>query len=400
MFRRAAGLLDFSPRDGQAVELRGRLSLYEARGDLQLVVESMGRIGAGALFEQFLQLKRRLEDEGLFDAAAKRRLPPRPRAIGIVTSLGAAALHDVVTALARRAPQVPLVLSPARVQGAGAATELSDALSKLYHYRTAALKRPGDLSLKTWQEVDLILLVRGGGSIEDLWAFNDERLARTIRASPVPVIVGVGHETDFTIADFAADLRAPTPTAAAELAIAPRADWLDQLERVEKRLRDAIGAQLDLQAQRVDRAALRLCRPSALVSHQRLLLAQRQQRLAGMVTSAVGRERLALQTRQQRFAALASAALRGQQGRLQSLEQRLPAAVHASVREAQERAARAQRSLSLLDPRVVLQRGYAILSGARGAVVTSAADIRPGQALTATLADGRVDMRVLARQGD
>ena len=201
MFRRAAGLLDFVPRDGQQVELRGRLGVYDARGELQLVVESMQQAGQGTLFEQFLKLKAKLEAEGLFDTQRKRPVPLMPKAIGVVTSLGAAALHDVVSALQRRAPHIPVVIYPAAVQGALAAGELLQALGK-------ACQR---------NEVDVLLLVRGGGALEDLVAFNDESLARTIVQSPIVIISGVGHETDFTIADFCADVRAPTPTAAAEL---------------------------------------------------------------------------------------------------------------------------------------------------------------------------------------
>lgn len=197
MFRRAAGLLDFGPRDGQRVELRGRLGVYDARGELQLVVESMQQAGQGTLFEQFLKLKARLEAEGLFDPARKRQLPLMPKAIGVVTSLGAAALHDVVSTLQRRTPHIPVVIYAATVQGTQAARELASALRK-------ACQR---------NEVDVLLLVRGGGAMEDLWAFNDEELARVIVEAPMPVVSGIGHETDFTIADFCADVRAPTPTA-------------------------------------------------------------------------------------------------------------------------------------------------------------------------------------------
>src|SRR5690349_13301597 len=232
MFRRAASLLDFSPRDGDQVEVRGRLGVYEPRGDLQLIVESLRRAGQGALFEQFLRLKARLEGEGLFDSERKRPLPLLPRGIGIVTSPQAAALHDVVTCLRRRAPHVPVVLAPAAVQGAQAPSELVAALQSLYRLAEAG-------------KLDLILLVRGGGSIEDLWAFNDEQLARTIAASPVPLVSGVGHETDFTIADFCADLRAPTPTAAAELAAQPQETWLTALDMMHERLQEAAFRRVD-----------------------------------------------------------------------------------------------------------------------------------------------------------
>ena len=202
MFRRAASLVDFAPADGQQVELRGRLGVYDARGELQLVVESLQRVGAGALFEEFLRRRARLAAEGLFEPGRKRPLPSYPRALGIVTSPGAAALRDVLTALQRRSPQVRVVIYPSLVQGADAPAAL-----------VAALQRAGDRA-----EVDALLLVRGGGALEDLWAFNDERVVRAIAACPLPVVSGVGHETDITLADLVADLRAATPTAAAELA--------------------------------------------------------------------------------------------------------------------------------------------------------------------------------------
>ncbi|HQQ71323.1 MAG TPA: exodeoxyribonuclease VII large subunit, partial [Alicycliphilus sp.] len=260
MFRRAAGQLDFMPRDGELVEVRGQLGVYEARGDLQLIVEGMRRAGQGALFEQFLRLKAQLEAEGLFDAARKRPLPAMPRGIGLVTSPGAAALHDVVTALRRRVPHIPVVLVPALVQGAQAPASICDALSKLYLLALDGKSVDADMP-----RIDVILLVRGGGSIEDLWAFNDERLARTMVQSPVPVVSGVGHETDFTIADFCADLRAPTPTAAAELVSEPRAVWLGALDLLAERLADGLQRQIDQRHQRLDQAAQRLGRPSGLV---------------------------------------------------------------------------------------------------------------------------------------
>ncbi|HZT54938.1 MAG TPA: exodeoxyribonuclease VII large subunit, partial [Burkholderiaceae bacterium] len=207
MFRRAAGLLGFAPHDGQLVELRGRLGVYEPRGELQLVVEAMQGAGAGALYEQFLRIRARLEAQGLFDPARKRALPAYPRAVGVVTSLGAAALHDVLTALARRAPQVRVVVYPSLVQGAAAPAALAEAIA-------LAGRRA---------EVDALIVCRGGGSLEDLWAFNDEAVVRAIVAAPMPVVCGVGHETDLTLADLCADLRAPTPTAAAEL-VAPTRD--------------------------------------------------------------------------------------------------------------------------------------------------------------------------------
>lgn len=359
MFRRAAGLLDFQPRDGEMVEVTGRLGVYEPRGDLQLIVESMTRAGQGALFEQFLRLKAKLEAEGLFDAVRKRAVPALPRGVGLVTSPGAAALHDVVTCLARRAPHVPVVLAPAAVQGAQAPAELVRALTALYR-----LAESGTL--------DVILLVRGGGSIEDLWAFNDEQLARTIVQSPVPLICGVGHETDFTIADFCADVRAPTPTAAAELAATSQATWLEGIERCEERLTGALRRRLDTGAQRLDMAASRLGRPLARMGEQHLRLGRAAHRL--------------------RYAVLARIERAG--ARLPAIEQQLKRAVQLRCERAAQTLERSRLRLELLDPRLVLERGYALLTDERGTPVTSVNQTRPGQALRATLADGEVALTV------
>ena len=361
MFKRAASQLDFAPREGELVELTGRLDIYGPRGDLQLIVESMTRQGQGNLFEQFMRLKAALESEGLFDAARKRPLPAVPRTIGLVTSLGAAALHDVVTALRRRAPHVQVVLAPALVQGEGAAPALVQALESLYRYRSAQS-----------QGVDAILLVRGGGSMEDLWAFNDEQLARTIVASPVPVVSGVGHETDFTIADFVADVRAPTPTAAAEM-VSPATEQLQNLVGSQQdRLQAALMRVVDRQSQRLDGVTARLGRPSSIVAQRSTGLVHLRQRLLQAVVSEVQWKRSAWQHMQQ--------------GLLPSLSR-----AHQAQKE---RTARAGLRLELLDPSLVLRRGYAWLSDASGQAVTRAAQLQPGDRLRATLADGAVDVQV------
>jgi exodeoxyribonuclease VII large subunit len=356
MFRRAASLLDFAPREGQVVELRGRLGVYEPRGELQLVVESLKRAGEGSLFERFLQLKAKLESEGLFDVARKRALPLLPRAIGLVTSPGAAALHDVLSALARRAPHIPVVFYPASVQGAQAAAELQTALRGAY----------------ARAEVDVILLVRGGGAMEDLWSFNDEALARLIVQSPVPLVCGVGHETDFTIADFCADVRAPTPTAAAELAAQPQAVWLGALELLQDRLRQGLQRQLDSAQQSLDRAAGRLGQPSHAVTRERAALDLRGRRLAHAAGLLLQRRTLELERWTESLPRLRDQALATQQRRLEQ----------------------ARLRLELLDPRLVLQRGYAWLADAQGQALTRAQQARPGQAVVATLADGELDLEV------
>lgn len=368
MFRRAAGLLDFSPRDGELVEVRGRLGVYEARGDLQFIVESMQRAGQGALFEQFLRLKAQLEDEGLFDPRRKRTLPVQPRGIGLITSLGAAALHDVVTALRRRVPHIPVVLIPAQVQGAAAPQSMVTALRQMY--ALAEGEAPADGG--TTQVVDVILLVRGGGSMEDLWAFNDEQLARTIVQSPVPLVSGVGHETDFTIADFCADLRAPTPTAAAELVAQPREVWLGALDLLADRLASAVQRQIDLRHQRLDQAAQRLGRPSGLAAREQLRLARCAQRLRhGMLLNL---ERLALKNK--------------------ALEADFAQKTARHIALQSDRLERARLRLELLNPHLVLQRGYALLTDSQGHAVTSVGQARLGDALRATLADGVLDVTV------
>jgi len=358
MFKRAAQMLDFRPVDGELVEIRGRLGVYEPRGELQLVVEHMRRAGQGAWFEQFLQLKAKLEAEGLFEAERKRPIQTMPRGIGVVTSLGAAALHDVATALQRRVPHIPVVLAPSLVQGPEAPPILVSALQQL-----------GQLP-----HIDVILLVRGGGSMEDLWAFNDERLARAIVASPVPIVCGVGHETDFTIADFCADLRAPTPTAAAEMCALPQAELLSNLDLWAGALQTVSLRHLDTQEQRLDRAQSRLGRPSEGLNSEKMQLLRLQQRLGQ-----------AVQTRNQRchneLATLASALARG--------VQQTPAA-------ARERLHRAALRLELLDPKLVLQRGFAWLSDGNGQAVTSVGQTSEDQALQATLSDGVVDLTVSA----
>ena len=370
MFKRAASALAFAPRDGELVELRGRLGVYEQRGDLQLIVDSMQRAGQGAWFEQFLRLKAQLQAEGLFDAERKRPLPLMPRGIGLVTSPGAAALHDVVVALRRRVPHIPVVLVPALVQGAGAPASLCEALSKLYLLAQSGQGPEADLAPNP--PIDVILLVRGGGSMEDLWAFNDEQLARTIVQSPVPLVCGVGHETDFTIADFCADLRAPTPTAAAELVAQPREVWLGALGLLADRLSDGVQRQLDTRHQRLDQAAARLGRPSGLVARQQLQLARLAQRM-----------RHGVLLKMQRLAQ-----------HQQALEAQLPQALQRSVAQNADRLERAALRLELLDPRLVLQRGYALLTDTSGQAVTSIRQAQPGDALRATLSDGAVDVTV------
>lgn len=360
MFRRAAEQLSFSPRDGQLVQARGKLDVYGPRGDLQLIVDGLQPAGQGALFEQFLRLKAQLESEGLFDAARKRPLPPQPRSVGVVTSLGAAALRDVVTALRRRVPHLPVLIYPAAVQGAQAPGEVCAALQTAYQ------------RFRATGESEVLLLVRGGGSLEDLWSFNDERVVRTVAEAPMPVICGVGHETDFTLADFVADLRAPTPTAAAELCAPTREARLGELDYLAERLSGAVFNGVDTRAQQLDRLGQRLGRPSARLHLNQQRLGVLEHRLQGALAMAHQRQR----------------------ARLQTLELALPAALRRAAERQSLRLQRCDTALSLLDPRLVLERGYAFLTDEQGTAVTLAAQARPGQALRATLADGELPLRV------
>ena len=361
MFRRSAEQLTFTPRDGQLVEARGRLDVYGPRGDLQLIVDTLRVAGQGSLFEQFLRLKSRLEAEGLFDVARKRVLPEQPRALGLVTSLGAAALRDVVTSLARRVPHLPVLLFPASVQGAGAPQELVLALEAAYQRH------------QTHGDVDVLLLVRGGGSLEDLWAFNDEQVVRAVTRAPMPVICGVGHETDFTLSDFAADLRAPTQTAAAELCSPSRDQRLGELDYLGERLSTALSDALDRRSQRLDWLGQRLGRPSA--------------RLHG-----AGRQLTDIEHRLGR--AMGQALLRGQ-ARVDALAVQMPQAVRRSVMSHRQRLDQAATALSMMDPQLVLKRGYALLTDRHGQVVTRIAQAPSGQTLHARLSDGQLDVKVL-----
>ena len=334
MFRSRVAALDWELRNGAQVEVRALVSLYEPRGRFQLTVESMRQAGLGPLFERFVHLKKKLEQEGLFDAASKRAIPEHPRAIGVITSLAAAALRDVLTTIARRNPALPVIVYPAPVQGEGAAARIAAVLRKA----------------NARAECDVLLLVRGGGSLEDLWPFNEEVLARAIRASAIAVVVGVGHETDFTIADFAADQRAPTPTAAAELVSASRLQLAALLAECVRRIAREMRRRLEYATQSVDACARRLVHPAQRLSaHQQ------------MVTQ---------------------------------LSARLGFSFLHSIRGCEAKLARLEATLRGLDPTAVLARGYSITYSAAGEVLRDAGHVKPGERLRTTLARGEVHSEV------
>ena len=371
MFKRAASALNFMPRDGEMVELRGKLGVYGARGDLQLVVETMQRAGQGDLFAQFLKLKASLEAEGLFEPSRKRDIPAQPRVIGVITSLGAAALHDVVSAMQRRVPHIPVILAPASVQGLNAPVELLKSLQNLISWRGRV---PGSSVALSSEKVavDVILMVRGGGSMEDLWAFNDEALVRAIASSPIPIISGVGHETDFTLTDFVADLRAPTPTAAAELVALARGQLADEVLRLQEAFSEALTNHLDRMSQNLDWVANRLGRPSGRLNDQKTHLMRLEQSLQyGFKTQ--------VQVRRQT---------------LSRISERLPSGLQKSLQSHQQKALHMGTRLGLLDPLLVLERGYAWLTDEAGKALTHTADFEKNQRVSATLSDGQVNLEV------
>ena len=375
MWKNRAGALDWQPRDGDAVEVRATLTLFEARGDYQLNVDGLVRAGAGALFEAFLKLKEKLSHEGLFDAHIKRPLPAFPRAIGVITSTAAAALRDVLTTLRRRAPMIEVIVYPTPVQGEGAALRIAAALA-------TANRRA---------ETQVLILCRGGGSIDDLWAFNEEVVARAVADSDIPVIAGVGHETDFTITDFVADLRAPTPTAAAELAAPSRQTLLAELTRHARALSRGIEQVIAARRQRLDWAARELVTPSQRLADQRRRLADLSTRLS-MAATRTGQ---ASRSRLDRAALrLRGPALGAQRVHLGGLAQRHARGARTQLLAAAQRLAAAQVALVHLDPLKVLARGYALVRTTDGRTVRDAAALAQGDALELTLARGGVLVRV------
>lgn len=376
LFRNRSALVPFALADGLAVECRVRVAIYEPRGQLQCIVEQVRAVGAGQLYEAFLRLKARLAAEGLFDEARKRPLPAFPRSIGVITSREAAALADILRVLRGRWPLARVILYPASVQGSAAPGELRAALER-------ATARA---------ECDLLIIGRGGGSLEDLWAFNDEALVRAVAASRVPIVSAVGHETDFTLCDFAADLRAPTPSAAALLATPDRTEIVARVAQLGERLARAQSRRLEQWAQRLDRAAAR-------IASTQTLLAPWRERTFGLATGlarALARATERLRDRHARLDARWHAlvanrvALRLPAERLARLEARMAVAAGTLCERPRQRLARAADALALLDPDRVLERGYAVVFDSQGAVVSDATRVHPGDRLRLRLARGEV----------
>lgn len=383
MFRSRAQSVPWRLENGQQVEARALVSLYEPRGDFQLNIDGLRQAGLGRLFENFARLKARLEAEGLFAAERKRQLPRFPRRIGIVSSPRAAALQDILACLARRAPQLPVILYPTAVQGQDAVQGIAEAIAK-------AAQRG---------ECDLLLISRGGGSIEDLWAFNEEIVARAIAASPLPTISGVGHETDTTIADFVADMRAATPTAAAELATQ---GWHQAAAEVQD-LSNALGRTMERRIadsqQGLDQLALRLTHPATRIARagdrMSLLGSRLDASLAALLRKhreGLSRVALAFDRRVPRT--------EKHRGRVGLLSQRLAAALHQQQLKRRNALGILAASLAHLDPEATLARGFSIVRDASGRVLTDAGALAVGQTVNLRLAKGSAEASILAHTGD
>jgi exodeoxyribonuclease VII large subunit len=382
MFRQRNMLCSFTARDGQKVLVRARIGLYEPRGEYQLIVDHMEDAGLGALKRQFEELSAKLKLEGLFAADRKRPLPGLPRRIGIITSPTGAAVRDILHVLARRFPAAAVLIYPVPVQGAQAAAEI-----------VAALETAGRRA-----ECDVLILARGGGSLEDLWAFNDERLARAIVASPIPVITGIGHEIDFTIADFAADVRAPTPSAAAELVVPDAEEWLNAIAQLGVRLRRGMRRRLEEHRERLGWLSGRasLASPMARLGAQAQRLDELEQSLVRALRRRLQMHGERLRWLRGRAAQVSPAARLGQQSlRLENLNQRLYRAGRQLISSRQERLRPLVRTLNAVSPLATLERGYAIVSIEGGDILRNAADAKPGTLIDARLAQGRIRAKVV-----
>jgi exodeoxyribonuclease VII large subunit len=381
MFRQRNMLCGFAPRDGQKVLVRARVGLYEPRGEYQLVIDHMEDAGLGALKRQFEELAAKLAAEGLFAPERKRPLPALPKRIGVITSPSGAAIHDILHVLARRFAAIPVLLYPVAVQGAAAAAEIA-----------AALKLAG---LRA--ECDVLILARGGGSLEDLWAFNDEALARAIAACPIPVVSGIGHEIDVTIADFAADVRAATPSAAAEIVVPDAEEWSASLRRLGERLRRALRQIIDAHRERlrwiIGRAAL--VSPQARLAQQGQRLDELEQRASRALRQILADRRSALGLSVSRLWQLSPAArLQGTAARHAALSARLHAAGLKQLNRARERLAPLVRTLNAVSPLATLDRGYAIVSLDGGGILRDAKDAAAGTIIEARLSKGRIRAKV------
>lgn len=379
-FRQYQRLLGITLKDGLHVLTRARVSLYEGRGDYQIIIEYLEEAGEGALRRAFDALKQRLAKEGLFDAVRKKPLPRLPRRIGLITSTSGAVLHDMLTTLRRRFPAIAVLIYPVPVQGEGAAEKIA-----------AAIQLAGER-----RDCDVLILARGGGSLEDLWPFNEEIVARAIHASPLPIVSGIGHETDFTIADMAADARAPTPTAAAEMLSPDQQEWLAQFQRIEGRLVTAVRGRLRSRSQHLDWLGARLVHPRnriALLQQRLTALSQRLHRAQEARWRQARSDMQNLTARLHRYSPrprLHAAALANRH-----LYARLVAGMKHRLERDAARLGQIMQTMHALSPLATLNRGYAIVQRLdTGVVVTAASAVKPGERVQTRLAHGYLDCLV------
>lgn len=377
MFRHKNQYVDWVPENGMQVEIRSLVTLYEPRGDFQLNVEAMRRSGLGALFEAFEKLKSRLALEGLFDTTHKKPLPAIPKQIGVITSKDAAALRDVLTTLRRRMPGIPVVIYHTPVQGEGAALRIAEAIR-------VAVQR---------NECDVLILCRGGGSIEDLWQFNQEIVAHAIFDSVIPIVCGVGHETDFTIADFVADQRAPTPTAAAELVAPNRLELFQKIEATSMRLYRIMGRALEVRMQHLDHISRRLVAPSERLNNRQTQLQHLQQYLQNALHRQLNNTSWGLKQLQQKLLAKRPD-IESKITLQKNLSHRLQQSMTQQLESTNHALQRLEANLLHLNPQSVLDRGYSITQTASGQIVRSSAEIKLGEKLRITLAKGAVTTEV------
>ena len=383
MFRTRNRAVGFEARDGMKVVAYGRVSLYTPRGDYQLIVEALEAAGEGLLRMRFEQLKRKLFEEGLFDAALKRPLPRWPRAIGVVTSASGAAVRDIITVLKRRCPALPVIIYPTSVQGEAAAAEIAAAIA-------TANRRA---------ECDVLIVGRGGGSLEDLWSFNEEIVARAIHASTIPVVSAVGHEVDFTIADMVADLRAATPSAAAELVSPDMLEIESRLQQSRQRLLKTMTQSLKRQQRELEQIQRRLISPRRRLELHFQRLDELLARLPNALTTQLSLKRSQLRALEARVASHSPRArLTSSKSELEHARHRLTAAMRRVLEQRDARLSRCEQVLRALGPGTTLERGYAIVTDASGQVLRDTREVEIGSVLTTRLARGRFDAEVRSRE--
>ena len=374
MFRNRNRNVRFKPENGMQILLRVRVTLYEGRGEFQLVVEHMEEAGSGALQRAYDALKHRLGEEGLFDQAYKKELPAMPKSIGVVSSPDGAAVHDILTVLNRRFPAANVILYPVAVQGAGSAKQIADAI-------LLADKR---------KECDVLIIGRGGGSLEDLWSFNDEQVARAIFSCGVPVISAVGHEVDFTIADFVADVRAPTPSVAAELAVPDAGEWLNKLTSLSRRLHSVMGHYLQSEQRHIQQLQKRLPHPSMQISQQMQRLDRLDQQLQRAWSQIIRLKRQKLDYWAVRLKH-PQANIDLQQSKLKQIKQRLHSSMQSTLQKHKLQLSQQMRTLSAVSPLSILERGYSIATVEKtGQVLKHSDDAELGQQINIRLQHGQL----------